>query len=729
MLRAGRGRRAGEIEQWNIMPPAFATSASAPGPTTPDRARARPAGDVSRLVRLIWAAMLLLLLALWTGFAHTSRQNHALTRQGAFANTATIAKLSEAWSLAKLGRINDLAALIELQIAENGFTQRLRPILQRFQESDPSLFRVLDIEDEDGNLAVTSNPGHNAGSARNFDSDREMGTLALIGLPRVVQDSIMLVPILRPLYNHEGERVGNLIVEADPNYFAGFYADLGLPAGASVQLFRTDGPLLARSLGGLGATGRRYPDHPLWRMLQTDPQGAFEGRDLDGVERLISYRANGTMPVVFTVGLSSAQIFDDYWRRISVELPAGAALSLALLIATITLVRQLRRRAATEKALAIAGAAVSSVASGVLVVDALDPERRIVLSNPACGPLFGVPGGAVVGLRWRALIVQHDPHLADGSIALDARAQAIEVDLSRHDGTSFWADLRTAPICGAAGMIAHHVVIVADITARKTAEAQLLRTKDDAESASRAKSEFLANMSHELRTPLNAIIGFSDVISGQLLGPVGTARYREYAEDISHSGQHLLSLISDILDLAKIEAKRIDLDQGEIDMSKVLANCAALVASRAQRAGVRVECACESDLAPLLADELRVKQVILNLLDNAIKFSDRGGVVRLTCGRNDQGGIDVAVADRGPGMNAAQLREAVLPFRQVASSVAKRAEGAGLGLPLAIRLMELHGGRIELDSAPGRGTTATARFPQERVIHECKIIRFVARAS
>ena len=681
------------------------------------------------MVRLIWGAVLLLLVGLWSGFAYTSWHQFALTRHAAFASTSTIAKLAEAWSLSTLGRINDLAALIELHVAENRLSPRVRPMLQRFQESDPNLFRVVDIEDEDGNLVVTSNPGHNAGGARNFDSDRDISTAVMIGLPRVVQGSMMLVPIMRPLYAGNGERIGNLIVEADPNYFAGFYADLGLPTDASVQLFRADGPLIARSHGGLGAAGRRYPDHPLWRQLEADPQGSFESRESDGVERLVSYRANGTMPVVFTVGLAVPQVYGPFWRRTIVEALAGAALSFALLGAAVMVVRQLRRRAATEQALAIAGAAVSSVESGVLVVDALDPDRRIVLANPACGALFGLPGDAAVNQSWNELLVRHDANPADASIALGPLAQTMEVELSRRDGSAFWADLRIAPIRDTAGTIVHHVVIVSDITARRTAQAQLLRAKDDAESANRAKSEFLANMSHELRTPLNAIIGFSDVIANQMLGPIGTGRYREYAEDISQSGQHLLSIISDILDLAKIEAKRIDLDQTEVAMAKVLTNCAALAANRAARAGVRIDQSCEHDLPPLLADELRVKQVILNLVDNAIKFSNRGAVVRLTGRRNADGGIEVVVADRGPGMTEAQMREAVLPFRQVASSVAKRAEGAGLGLPLAIRLIELHGGRVELASTPGNGTIATVRFPPERSIHTCKIIRFASRAS
>jgi signal transduction histidine kinase len=242
----------------------------------------------------------------------------------------------------------------------------------------------------------------------------------------------------------------------------------------------------------------------------------------------------------------------------------------------------------------------------------------------------------------------------------------------------------------------------------------LVQAKETAEAGSRAKSEFLANMSHELRTPLNAIMGFAEVIASEIFGPVGTDRYREYAEMIRLSGGHLLQIISDILDLAKIEADHVVLDEQHIRVPEVLAMCGTLVARRAEEAGVQVRIQTAPDLPLLVADELRVKQIVLNLLSNAVKFSPKGTEVLVAADAGADGSIEIAVCDRGCGMTAEEIALAVQPFRQVNSVIAKRSEGTGLGLPLAVRLVKLHGGRLDIDSQPGKGTVARARFPAAR---------------
>ncbi len=245
--------------------------------------------------------------------------------------------------------------------------------------------------------------------------------------------------------------------------------------------------------------------------------------------------------------------------------------------------------------------------------------------------------------------------------------------------------------------------------------ARALRQAEDARAqsalASRTKSEFLANMSHELRTPLNAIIGFSQVMAQQMLGPMGNAKYLEYAGDVENSGRHLLAIINDILDISKIEAGRFELQKAPLDPGLVLQLCERLVHERAHEAGLILILDESGAALPLVeADETKLKQILLNLLSNAIKFTPSGNEVRLGATADDRS-ITFTVADRGIGMTPAELAMALEPFRQVDNSLSRRHDGTGLGLPLAKRLTELHGGTFEIESTKGEGTTVRVRLP------------------
>jgi signal transduction histidine kinase len=246
--------------------------------------------------------------------------------------------------------------------------------------------------------------------------------------------------------------------------------------------------------------------------------------------------------------------------------------------------------------------------------------------------------------------------------------------------------------------------------------AELAAKSEAAEAAGRAKSRFLADMSHELRTPLNAVIGFSEVMAGEIYGPLGCPRYREYASDIRDGGAHLLAIVNDLLDLAKIEAGGMELGEDRVVVAELVAAALRQVEGRAAEKGVRLAAEPAGDLPPLLADRLRVLQMLLNLLSNAVKFTPRDGTVRVSAALRPDGGLELAVADDGPGMSAADLARALEPFGQATSTpAAERAAGTGLGLPLTKRLVEAHGGALVLGSAPGRGTRAALVFPASRV--------------
>jgi len=304
-----------------------------------------------------------------------------------------------------------------------------------------------------------------------------------------------------------------------------------------------------------------------------------------------------------------------------------------------------------------------------------------------------------------------NPDLREGRIAhieLDKRYIA-------KSGAVVYVLVRVGTVRDDAGRLVQFITQIVDITARKHAELELVAAKEQAELANRTKSEFLANMSHELRTPLNAIIGFSEIVAGELFGPIGGKRYLEYARDIHASGIHLLSIISDILDLSKIEAGRREIVESMVDLYGAAESSLRLVRARADNGGVALVNDVSRALPRIGADERAVKQILLNLLSNAVKFTPQGGTVVVTAKLRDDGALAVAVRDSGIGMAPENIPLALAPFSQVDSSLSRRYEGTGLGLPLVKSLIELHGGRLELESTVGKGTVATIVVPGSRV--------------
>jgi len=233
--------------------------------------------------------------------------------------------------------------------------------------------------------------------------------------------------------------------------------------------------------------------------------------------------------------------------------------------------------------------------------------------------------------------------------------------------------------------------------------------------ANRAKSEFLANMSHELRTPLNAVIGFSDIIKHQMFGDVGSPTYLDYAGHIKDSGEHLLNLINDILDVSAIEAGKLELREEAVSIAGLSETSLRLVHERARKKELKMVSDLSADLPDLVADERRIKQVMINLLSNAVKFTQRGGEVLLNAHMDAQRGMIVAVKDTGIGIAAEDIPKVLSPFGQVDSSLSREYEGTGLGLHLARTLMEMHGGSLAIESAPGVGTTVRCYFPAARI--------------
>jgi len=309
----------------------------------------------------------------------------------------------------------------------------------------------------------------------------------------------------------------------------------------------------------------------------------------------------------------------------------------------------------------------------------------------------------------RAVVLEHMRR----RIAGEETVSHYEYRLRRHDGSYLWVEARAALATWRGEPASLSWVI--DISHRKRMEEELIRSKEAAEIANRAKTEFLANMSHELRTPLNAIIGFAEVIKDELFGPIGTPKYASYARDIHASGRHLLDLINDILDLSKLEVGKLELREEDVVLARAIDECVGLMRARADQSGVGLMIDVSGNLAKLNCDERALKQVLLNFLSNAVKFTPAGGTVTVRV-RRVADGVAVSVKDTGIGMSKADIEVALSPFGQVDSPVARQHKGTGLGLPISKQLIELHGGKLTVDSKPGRGTTMTATFPVSRIV-------------
>jgi two-component system cell cycle sensor histidine kinase PleC len=284
------------------------------------------------------------------------------------------------------------------------------------------------------------------------------------------------------------------------------------------------------------------------------------------------------------------------------------------------------------------------------------------------------------------------------------------------DGSHGFASSSGKPVFDATGGFLGYRGVGRDMTTATRAEQTLRDAKVQAEMASRAKSDFLANMSHELRTPLNAIIGLSEMIKAEMLGPVANEQYRTYAGDINSSGLHLLGIINEILDLAKVEAGRMDLDIRPLNLADIARDVLRILRTQAEALGLMVEVSIAPDFPRVHADEQAIRRILFNLLSNAFKFTPNGGRVVVTLQQDPDGAVEISVADTGIGIAAENLPKLMQPFVQLDNVYKRKFQGAGLGLALVRSLVERHGGSVTIDSALDKGTRITIRLPGDLVV-------------
>ena len=357
---------------------------------------------------------------------------------------------------------------------------------------------------------------------------------------------------------------------------------------------------------------------------------------------------------------------------------------------------------------------------GIIVTD---HNHRMVRVNENFVRTFGWSRDDLIGEDFTVLntpdeikmaVVNHDNFIRNGG-----RASG-ECKITRKDGTVANA-LFTSATLELSQKRRFLVTTLMDITMRKRMEMSLRVAKDQADAANTAKSAFLANMSHELRTPLNAILGFSEIMMNGTFGKIQNERYIEYMEDIHMSAAHLLEIINDVLDMSKIEAGRVELDETDIDVHELVESATRIISSRAFSAGIEVETDIESDIPKIKGDTRLIKQILINLLSNSVKFSDSDTKITVRAYLDEDLGITIIVKDGGKGIPKEKIQEAMEPFGQIRdpSHASEHGEkGTGLGLPLAKAMMDLHGGVLHLQSKLGEGTTVSLYFPRQRVIRD-----------
>jgi signal transduction histidine kinase/CHASE2 domain-containing sensor protein len=386
-----------------------------------------------------------------------------------------------------------------------------------------------------------------------------------------------------------------------------------------------------------------------------------------------------------------------------------------------------RQRMADAHHRAVMSCVVDDGADGIVVCDS---RGVVTLFNTAAERMFGLPAGGAVGRRVDEVLPAvaetvrlTPPALPDDDFGATTLGP-LEITLTTSRGAPVIVEMIIKSSQLSVARDRHErrgedrrvdIYTFRDVTDQRRVEAALA-AKDQAELAKRAKSEFLANMSHELRTPLNAVIGFAELLNMELYGSLGSDENRGYVSDIHASGRHLLQIINDILDVAKVEAGEVSLDDGEVALDDVVDACLRLMAERAKRAALTVETDIPDDLPALTGDKTRLKQILINLLSNAVKFTPRGGRISIRCGVAPDGGLTIAVVDTGIGIAPEHMEKAMQKFGQVDSDLQRKYDGAGLGLPLVQAMAELHQAKFTIDSAPGTGTVATVHFPPARTL-------------
>ncbi len=486
----------------------------------------------------------------------------------------------------------------------------------------------------------------------------------------------------------------------------------------TISLHLDDGTTLARSPARAGDGEEPSAHRAALAAMYRDAQDMDTLRevDVDGTACIVRYRRLADWPVMVAVKADRTDFHAAWFERVTRYAIIVLFLAVITILLVTRLIREVERRQESERRLRDA---VDNITEAFAIYDAQD--RLVLCTRDFASQYAGTETpDELVGLDHAAIVRR--------SLALGERPEdgisaeewgAICAARHANPPTEPWirrlAGNRFALVSERRLPDGGTVAVSTDITTIKQREQQLELARHDAELANRSKTRFLAAMSHELRTPLNAILGFSEVIRDLRFGRSAMERYASYAGDIHRSGQHLLQLISDLLDTSKIEAGSYTLHEDVVDPMMIIDEAVGMLRERARNAGIRLRVHTEEQLPMLWGDERALRQVLLNLLGNAVKFTPKGGRVEVYGAVDQDGWLRIAVGDTGTGIPDSIRPRLFQPFVQAGSPMVRNKEGTGLGLAISRGLMDLHGGTIGVESAEGQGTIVTLRLPPNRV--------------
>jgi signal transduction histidine kinase len=614
------------------------------------------------------------------------------------------------------------------------FDTRMRSaeIHQRLVERRTNVLgaQALVLIDADGDVLNTSGPRSAPGvsvtdrSYFNYLKDHDDSGLVIGSPAKGHITGVLSLFFARRVNSPDGTFLGLVVGVVDATYLSNFYRSISDRLQGSVTLLLRDGTVLLRYPDPAGVVGRKIPPGSAWHSQIAAGGGSYRTPGyLDGVPSVVVARPLNDYALVVDVTIPESVILGP-WRRQATYLAVSAVLVASGFIAfAYVIARQFLRRQRQNDSLRQAAARLLEEKQKLWTFAQMsadwfwekDADLRFLhdsnipltsLSTDVGKTRWELADPAMNPERWAI----HKADLAARRPFRDFRWERI-----RTDGKRSYMSTSGDPIFDDAGMFQGYRGTGRDITADVEAAEELRLAKERAETANRAQSAFLANMSHELRTPLSAIIGFSELIRDHRAEGAG-ANHVEWANAIHNGGRHLLDIVNNVLDLAKIAAGRWELADNRVDLTSIVRNCLVLVELQVEQKGLRIDCALGPKSAVLRADGRAVKQVVLNILTNAVKFTPERGAISIHVEYPSGGDVVLVVSDTGIGIDPAALTRLCQPFVQEDTSTTRIYGGTGLGLAISRKLMLLHSGALTIESVVGRGTTVRAVFCASRVL-------------